>query len=172
MLGSGDGSYGGVLGAFPYAFGASSSRLFRSYVVIGGLIAILGTLLFAASVVTILANTFRTAGGTFTFSRAFVVVVALAIVGPIMAPVLLAARRHRRGKGSATYDRAIATAGYGFLFAIYLALVISAPPGARDDPPAFLAPVVQVLYDLPQVAGLVPLVVGAAAIYLVHRAYR
>lgn len=173
MVGSDeDDSYGGVVGAFPYAFRTSDSRLFRSYVAIGGLVAVLATILFAGSVVTILANTAQTTGGTFTFSRAFVVVVALVIVGPILAPVLVVARRHRRGAGSAVYDRAIAAAGYGFLLSVYLALVISAPPGVRDDPPAFLEPVVRILYDLPQVAGLLPLVLGALGIYLAHRAYR
>ena len=172
MFGTGDGTYGGVFGAFPYAFRASESRLFRSYVVVGGLVAALATVLFAGSVVTILANTFRTTGGTFTFSRAFVVVVALAIVGPILAPVLLVARRHRRGGSGVAYDRALAAGGFGFLLSIYVALVISAPPGAREEPPALIAPVVEVLYDLPQIAGLVPLLVGVAVMYGLHRVYR
>lgn len=172
MTGSDAEGYGGVLGAFPFAFRTSDSRLFRSYVVVGGLVAAIATFLFAGSVVTILANTFRTGGGTFTFSRTFVVVVALAVVGPILAPVLLVARRHRRDSSTVRYDRALATAGYGFLCAIYLMLVISAPPGLRDEPPAVVAPVVRFLYDLPQLAGLVPLVLGAALIYLAHRTYR
>jgi hypothetical protein len=184
MVGSGDGSYAGALGAFPYAFGASGSRLFRSYVVLGGLVALLASFLFGGALLDLLAKTFRTSGGTFTFSRAFVVVVALGVVGPILAPVLLVARRHRRGdavrdggagaesRSVLAYDRAMATAGYAFICSIYLALVVSAPPGARDDPPAILAPVVEFLYGLPQVAGLVPLLLAAAGIYAVHRAYR
>ncbi|MEF8775007.1 MAG: hypothetical protein V5A43_00700 [Haloarculaceae archaeon] len=172
MVGSDENSYGGVVGAFPYAFRASDSRLFRSYVAIGGVVAVLATFLFAGSVVTILADTVQTTGGTMTFSRAFVVVVALVIIGPLLAPVLLAARRHRRGSGRTAYDRAMAAAGYGFLLSVYLALVISAPPGTREDPPALLDPVVRFLYDLPQVAGFLPLVLGAVGIYLAHRSYR
>jgi hypothetical protein len=172
MFGSGEDGYGGLLGAFPYAFRTSDSRLFRGYVVVGGLVAVVATVLFASSLVTLLADTFRTSGGTFTFSRSFVVVVALGIVAPILAPVLLVARRHRRTASTVRYDRALATAGFCFLLSIYLALVISAPPAVRDEPPALLAPLVRVLYDLPQIAGLAPLLVGAALIYLAHRAYR
>ncbi len=172
MSGSDGEAYGGVFGAFPYAFRASDSRLFRTYVAVGGLIAALATFLFAASVVELLADTFRTTGGTFTFSRTFVVAVALGIVGPILAPVLLVARSHRRGSPSLAYDRALGSAGYGFIFAVYVAGVVSAPPSLRDDPPAVIGPAIRFLYDLPPLAGLVPLVGGATLIYLAHRRFR
>lgn len=165
-------SYAGVLGAFPYAFRASESRLFRSYAVVGGLVAAVSTLLFAISVVVLLSNTFQTSSGTMTFSRSFVVVVALAIIAPVMGPVLFVARRHRRVGSDPRYDRAMATAGFGFLAAVYLALLVSAPPEYRDPPPDALAPVVQPLYDLPQLAGLLPIVLAGLGIYAVHRRYR
>jgi hypothetical protein len=169
---SDEGSYRGVLGAFPYAFRASESRLFKSYVVLGGLVAAVAVFLFAASAVTLLAETFRTTGGTFTFSRSFVVVVALAVVAPLLAPVLFVARSHRRGTESVVYDRALAGVGYLFLASLYLALLISAPPALRDDPTGPFAPLVSFLYGLPPLAGLVPPLVAAAVIYLVHRRYR
>ena len=167
-----EGTYRGLVGAFPYAFRASDSLIFRSYAVVGGLLALGATFLFAASVVTLLADTFRTAGGTFTFSRTFVVVVALAVVAPLVAPVLFVARAHRRGRASPIHDRAVAVGGYLFLFSLYLGLVISAPPALRDDPSGPLAPVIAALYGLPRLAGLVPPLLAAGAIYLLHRGYR
>jgi hypothetical protein len=89
-----------------------------------------------------------------------------------MAPVLLVARRHRRTGSSLAYDRALAAGGYLFLFSLYLALVVTAPPGLRDSPPAVLAPVVGVLYALPPAAGVVPPLVAIGVGYLLHRRYR
>lgn len=173
MRGSSDGTYRGAIGAFPYAFRVSESRLFRSYVVVSALVALLVILLFTGAVVVAFGNTFQAPGGTFTFSRAFVAFVGFALVAPMVAPVLFVARRHRREGGSpGGYDRVMATAGYAFVASIYVALLISAPAELRETPPAVVAPVVEFLYGLPQVAGLVPLVLAGVAIYLVHRRYR
>jgi uncharacterized membrane protein YuzA (DUF378 family) len=165
-------SYGGFFGAYPYAFRQSDSRLFRSYVVLGGLLTAFVVLFFVTALVTLVANTVGTVGGTFTFVRAFYIVVGLAVVAPLAAPVLLVARRHRRVGGKADYDGALAASGYLFLFSLYLALVISAPPGARSDPPAAIAPLVEFLYGLPPAAGAVPPLVAIALGYLLHRHYR
>ena len=171
--GEGDGSsYGGFFGAYPYAFRHSDSRLFRSYVVLGGLVTAFVVLFFVTALVTLVANTVGTVGGTFTFVRAFYIVVGLAVVAPLAAPVLLVARRHRRVGGKADYDGALAASGYLFLFSLYLALVISAPPGARSDPPAAIAPLVEFLYGLSPAAGAVPPLVAIALGYLLHRHYR
>jgi uncharacterized membrane protein YuzA (DUF378 family) len=171
--GKGDGSsYGGFFGAYPYAFRQSDSRLFRSYVVLGGLLTAFVVLFFVTALVTLVANTVGTVGGTFTFVRAFYIVVGLAVVAPLAAPVLLVARRHRRVGGKADYDGALAASGYLFLFSLYLALVISAPPGARSDPPAAIAPLVEFLYGLSPAAGAVPPLVAIALGYLLHRHYR
>ena len=171
--GEGDGSsYGGVFGAYPYAFRQSDSRLFRSYVVLGGLVTAFVVLFFITALVTLVANTVGTVGGTFTFVRAFYIVVGLAVVAPLAAPVLLVARRHRRVGGKDDYDGAVAAGGYLFLFSLYLALVISAPPGARSDPPAAIAPLVEVLYGLAPAAGAVPPLVTVVLGYLLHRHYR
>jgi len=165
-------SYGGFFGAYPYAFRHSDSRLFRSYVVLGGLVTALVVLFFVTALVTLIANTVGTVGGTFTFVRAFYIVVGLAVVAPLAAPVLLVARRHRRVGASADYDGALAAGGYLFLFSLYLALVISAPPGARSDPPGAIAPVVEFLYGLPPAAGAAPPLVAIGLGYLLHRHYR
>jgi uncharacterized membrane protein YuzA (DUF378 family) len=165
-------SYGGFFGAYPYAFRNSESRLFRSYVVLGGLLTAFVVVFFVMALVTLIANTVGTVGGTFTFVRAFYIVVGLAVVAPLAAPVLLVARRHRRVGASVDYDGALAAGGYLFLFSLYLALVISAPPGARSDPPAVIAPLVDLLYGLPPAAGAVPPLVAIGLGYLLHRYYR
>jgi hypothetical protein len=165
-------SYGGLPGALPYAFRRSDSRLFKSYVVVGGLVALGIVVFFGMAVVVAVSETLGAVGGTFTFSRAFVLFVGLLVVVPVLAPILLVARRHRRGGSTRTYDRALAASGYLFVPAMYLLLVITAPPDLREAPPAALAPVVEWLYALPPVAGVVPPLVAAAVTYLVHRRYR
>jgi hypothetical protein len=164
--------YSGVLGTYPYAFRRSRSRLFRSYVVLGGVVTALAVLVFVSAFVQLVANTTGAAGGTFTFVRSLYIVLGLAVVGPLMAPVLLVARRHRRSGSSLVYDRAIAAGGYAFLASLYLALVVAAPPELREEPPATLAGLVGVLYELPPAAGAIPPLVALAVGYLLHRRYR
>jgi hypothetical protein len=164
-------AYSGVFGAFPYAFRASDSRLFRSYVVLGGLVAALVALLFVFAFVGIVADTLR-GGGFATFSRAFVVVIGLFVVGPLIAPVLLVARRRRRTGDGGRYDPALALAGYLFLASLYVGLVISTPEAQQQSVSGALAPVVSFLYGLPRIAGLVPPMVAAGVIYVAHRAFR
>ena len=165
-----DDAYGGVVGAFPYAYRATGSRLFRTYVVAGGLVTGVVVVLFALAVVTLIGATAQATGGTFTFSRAFFVVVMLLVVAPLVAPVLAVARRHRRGGSTVRYDRALAAAGYLFVFSLYVGLVVSAPASLTEGPTGPLAPVVAWLYSLPRAAGVVPPVLAAAAVYAVHRA--
>jgi len=171
---AGDGdSYGGVVGAFPYAFRTSGSRLFRSYAAVGGLLAAVVVALFVLALVTMVGRTASATGGTFTFSRAFFVVVMVLVVVPLVAPVLLVARRHRQSGSTAEYDRALAGAGCLFVFALYLGLVISAPDSLTDDPGGGpLGAVVTWLYALPRTAGAVPPLVAAAGVYAVHRLVR
>jgi hypothetical protein len=164
--------YRGVVGAFPYAFRASDSRLFRSYVVLGGLLAVLVSLLFIAAVIGVIAATAGGRGGNLTLSRSFFAVVGLFVVVPLVAPVLFVARRHRRtgdAPADGPYDAALAAAGYLFVFALYVGLVVSVPPAQQTTPTGALAPVVAALYAAPQPAGVVPPLVGATLIALTHR---
>jgi hypothetical protein len=171
--GSGEGEgYGGVLGTYPYAFRRSSSRLFRSYVLLGGLATGLIAVLFTFAVVGVIAETAGGPGGTFTFARSFVLLLGFLVVFPLMVPVILVARRHRQRGSSVAYDRALAAAGYLFLASLYVGLVPTTPPELREQPQGLLAPVVETLYGLPPVAGAVPPLVALAVGYLLHRRYR
>lgn len=165
-------AYSGVLGAFPYAARATDSRLCLSYVFVGALLAVVVLVLFLVGVISAFNNTLGAVGGTFTFSRTFVFLVGTVVGIPVIAPILLVARRHRLGHHSRAYDRTVALTGYLYAFSLYLALVVSAPPGQREAPPAAIAPVVEALYALPPAAGVVPPVAAIAIMYGVHRHYR
>jgi amino acid transporter len=165
-------AYSGLFGAIPYAFGSSRSWLLKSYVVIGGLVALLAAILIALSLVTLVSRTATAGGGSLTLSRAFFVLIGLAVVGPLLAPILFVARRHRRVGDEKRYDTSLALAGYLFFAALYVGLVITIPAGQQEAVSGALAGVVEFLYALPQLWGLVPPVCAAVGIYLVHRLMR
>ncbi|MFB6124185.1 MAG: hypothetical protein ABEJ78_12095 [Haloferacaceae archaeon] len=165
--------YRGILGAFPYAFRASGSLLFRSYVVLSAVVAALVTVLFGLALVVLVGQSAGAVGGTLTLSRAFYVLVALFVVAPVVAPTLFVARRHRRGEaGDDAYDVGLALAGYLFLASLYVGLVATVPEAQQTTPTGALAPVARTLYALPPVAGVVPPLACALVIYLVHRTLR
>jgi len=164
--------YSGVLGTYPYAFRQSPSRLFRSYALLGGVVTLLVAVLFLFAVIGIIAETAGTVGGTFSFARAFVILLGFLVVFPLMAPVILVARRRRRAGSTVAYDRAMAASGYLFLASLYLGLLPTTPSELRGDPPAVVAPFVETLYGLPAAAGAVPPLAAVAVGYLLHRRYR
>ena len=165
-------AYSGLFGAIPYAFGSSRSWLFKAYVVVGGLAALLVAILIALSLVTLVSRTASAGGGSLTLSRAFFVLVGLFIVGPLLAPVLFVARRHRRVGDEKRYDAGLALAGYLFFLALYVGLVITIPTGQQESVGGELAGLVEFLYSLPQIWGLVPPALAAVGIYLTHRLLR
>jgi hypothetical protein len=172
-----DDAYGGLFGAFPYAFRRTESRLCKAYVAVGGLLGGVLALFFGLALVVQIFNTLSGTGGTFTFSRALFLLVGLFVVGPVIAPVLLVARRHRRTGSDARYDRLVAASGVLFLLSLYLGLLASIPPEfvldgetvTRTAPSGPLAPLVALLYAMPApTAVLVPLA-AVAVMVGVHR---
>jgi len=164
-----DDAYDGGLGAFPYALRSSDSWLFRSYALVGGLAAVLAGLVFLFGVIDLLGETSVASSGTLSLTQAFFVVVALAVVVPLLAPVLAVARWHRFGIATRGYDGAMGVAGYAVLASLYVALVVSVPPGAQEPTGGVVGPVVEFLYALPQWAGVIPVGVAAAAILFLYR---
>jgi hypothetical protein len=152
-------AYGGLPGAFLYAFRRSDSALFRAYVLLGGGLAALLAVLFGIALIVTVANSLGAAAGsgTFSFVRAFVLFVGLLVVFPLVAPVVLVARRHRRRGSTVAYDRALATGGFLVAAGLYLGAVLSRPAG---------------LFGLPRTTGLLPPLLAALAIYALHRRYR
>jgi len=126
--------YRGLPGAFPYAYRSSGSWTLRAYVVLGGLAAAFVGLLFGAGVLALIGRTAGIGGGTFTLSRALFVLVGFLAVAPMVAPVLLVARRHRHGHHDDRYDTALAVAGFCYLVALWLGAVLAAPSGPETPP--------------------------------------
>ena len=165
-------TYKGILTAFPYALRTSESRVFKAYTAISGVFAALIVVLFAFAVVTLLGGTAESPGGSFTFSRAFFIFLMFLVIAPLVTPVLLVARRHRRTSSTVRYDRTLAVTGYGFLGALYLSLVISTPPDLQESSSGLLGAGLELLYGLPTAAAAVPPALAVATIYLAHRKYR
>lgn len=163
------GTYGGLPGAFPYAFRASDSRVFRAYLLVGGGAALLVAAIVVTGVVSLVGRTAGVPGGTFTLSRAFYAVVGLLVFAPVVAPVLLVARRHRTGGATPRYDAALGAAGFGVLLSLYAGLVVSVPPEHQEPASGLLAPVARALYATPQELWFLPPVLGALGVYLAHR---
>ena len=174
--------YRGLFGAFPYAFRHGDSLLFRAYVLVGALGAVFIGGLFTLSLVVWIGETASSPGGSLTLSRTFIAVMGLFAAGPLLAPILLVARKHRRGFAyHPRYDTIMALLGVGFLLSIYVAAIISMPECfeldgstvCRNPPTGLFGPVVGVLYALPQIAAISPpaimMAVMAAGHYLLSR---
>lgn len=170
-------AYRGLLGAFPYAARATDSWLFRSYVLVAGLATAFLTLVFTLALIRQLG---ATSGARFSIARAFVILVGLGAVAPIVTPVLLVARTHRREIARRRgYDVVLAVTGYLFLVSLY-GLVLAAMPETFPldgetvtRPPAdsagLLEPIVAVLYAIPAELSLVVPTGAFGVILLAHR---
>ena len=173
-----DAGYRGVLGAHRFAFRQARSRLFRTYVIVGAAVVSAIGLLIAMGLVLLIARTASVPGGSLTLSRSFYIVIGGLVVLAAMAPILIVARRHRRHTPiSRPQERLLAVAGFLYLLSVYLGVVASIPPRfrldgvwvARPAPDGVLAPVIALLYAIPQpLAWAVPLA-GAAVIGVVIR---
>ena len=169
--------YSGFLGAFPYAFRRSDSRLFRAYAAVGGLLAAALAVFFTFALVVTVASTATLSGGTITFVRSVFILFGFLVVAPLVAPVLFVARRHRRAGSDPGYDAGLAGAGAVYLVTLYCGAVASMPESfeidgqvtTRPEPSGLTAPVVEALYAVPEVLSWTIPLAGALLILLVHR---
>lgn len=168
----GERSYKGLLGSFRYSYGESDSFVYRAYVVVSALLSALLAILFALALIGVIAATLG-ASESITLVRSFFVLIGLLVIAPILAPVLLVARRHRKRLGSGrSYDTALAIGGYLFIGALYLGLLISVPPALQETTAGRLGVIVDLLYGLPSALGIVPPVLAVLAIVALHRRLR
>ncbi|ELZ33614.1 hypothetical protein C474_04098 [Halogeometricum pallidum JCM 14848] len=172
--------YNGVFGAFPYAFRRSRSLLFKSYVVLSAFAVALVALFVVIAIVVLLGRTAAVQGGSLTLSRAFFIVIGLLVVLPAVAPTLAVARRYRRDiESTPRYEVALAVAGYLFLFSLYLGAVASMPETfvldgetvTRPPPSGLFAPVVALLYAIPQALSWIVPLCGALLVAAAHRLF-
>ncbi|KTG08940.1 hypothetical protein AUR64_14110 [Haloprofundus marisrubri] len=166
--------YNGVFGAFPYALRHSTSWLFRLYVAVSALVALFLSLIVGMGLVVLIAGTVDLGGGQLTLSRSFYAVVGLLLVAPVLAPTLFVARRHRREetRENEHYDFALGLSGFVFLASLYVGAIITVPPDLQTPVSGSLAPLVEFLYGLPQLFGLVPPLLAALLIFGLHRRLR
>lgn len=157
------GSYRGFIGAYRYAFRQSGSVWFRLYVAASAVLVTFVTILLVLGMIRWIARP----SGLFG-DRGLLAVLALLIVLPIVAPVLVVARRHRRATSPrpAGADRWIGVAGFLLVFGIYIGLVIAAPVSGRRG--GFVA----ALDALPRVAAVGPPLLGLVLLVLAVRRTR
>lgn len=172
--------YRGAIGAVPYALRRSDSWLFRSYVVVGSVVALLVASLTVLGIIVLLGQTAEFRGGSLTLSRAFYALVGLFAFVPLVAPILLVARRHRRDGGKTAYDRWLGGSGYLFVLSLYGGVIASMPAEfeldgelvTRPAPSGLTAPIVETLYSIPPELSILVPVAGALAIVGAHYALR
>lgn len=153
--------YRGLPAGFVFALRRSDSWLLRTYVVASVIVGGFAAVLLALALVSWL-GTPAPLGG-----RSLLGVIGIFVFVPLFAPVLVAARRHRRGAGSRRADALLGLTGYGFVLAVYLALLISDPnPHAVDGP---IAPAIAAVDALPRVAWIVPPLLAVGGIYAAVR---
>lgn len=156
--------YRGFAGAIRSAFRRSDSHLFRAYVAVSVVVGAFAAALLLLGVVTWLADPAPLG------QRALLGVVAIAVLVPLFAPVLVVARRHRRDTGDGRADAVLGLAGFGFVLAVYLALLISDPNAHDVSGP--LAPAVAAVDALPRRYWVVPPLLSVATIWLAVRLTR
>lgn len=158
------GEYRGIVGAFVSAFRRSDSHLLRAYV--------LSSVVVGAFVVVFLALGLVYWLGTPAplGQRALLGVVAIFLLVPLFTPVLVVARRHRRGAGDRRADALLGLAGFGFLLAVYLAGLISDPN--PHEVAGTLGPVLAAVDAVPRRYWVVPPLLSVASIWLAVRRTR
>lgn len=156
--------YRGLLGAFVSAFRRSDSHLLRAYVLASVVVGVFATLLLALGAVTWLSEPAPLG------LRALLGVIAIFVLVPLFAPVLVVARRHRRGVGNRRSDALMGLAGFGFFLAVYLAGLVSDPN--PHEVPGVLGPVVAAVDAVPRRYWVVPPLLSASSIWLAVRRTR
>jgi len=156
--------YGGLFGGIAFAFRRSDSYLLRAYVaasvLVGGFVAIF----------LLLALVSWLGAPAALGQRALLGVIGIFVFLPLFSPVLVVARRRRRGAGSRLGDAILGLAGFGFLLAVYLALFISDPNPTIS--PGLLAPAFHALDALPRRYWVAPPLLSVASIVLAIRGTR
>lgn len=145
-----------VLAGLRYALGESDSWALKSYAVVGALCAVFTGLLVLLAFPQWILET--DTGALNRVGRAFLGLLGLLLVAAMVAPLVFVHRRRTSDRPGR--DRLFGVAGFAYLLSLYVALLVSAPEGLRDDPGGVLAPVVEFLYGLPPQYGVLAPLVG------------
>lgn len=156
-----------VLGAVKYAVVRGESRLFRSYAAIGSLLALfVGTMFVLALPVWVVEIAGSGGGPLQRIGIGLLWLVGLAVVATMVLPMLFVVRRHRQSRPERQF--AFGLAGFTYVLSVYLALVVSAPSDLRDAPSGVLAPLLEALYGLPRLSGLLFPILGTLVLFAIE----
>lgn len=144
-----------ILTAVKSAVAGRRSWLLRAYAVIGSVSIVLTAVLVLLALPTWVAQTEGTST-TLVFGQALLVLVGLGVIVALFLPLYLAHRRVPRPGEDRRLERHYGAFGFAIVLSVYLALLISAPPDARGEPPTWLAPIIEPLYALDPRLALVP----------------
>lgn len=159
-----------LAGAVRSSLRRGRSRVLRTYAIVAALVSVFTASLILLALPGWIARTDGTAA-TLMLAPGVLLLAGIAVIGMVMAPLLLATRRvpdpGKRRRLEALYGGF----GYAVLLSLYAAMIISAPADQLGGSPAALEPAVDALNALPTVAGVVPPMVTVALFLLVDRRY-
>ena len=121
----------GIVEKYKYTFNESSSWVFKSYAIISTIVGIFIVFLITMAVITWTANPIGEGPlgtGTSVFREQVLLgAILLAIIIPLFGPTFVVSNRHQRGINSRRGDFMMACAGYGFMVALFVGLIILDP---------------------------------------------
>lgn len=157
-----------VLAAFRSCIGRERSWVLRAYAPVGTLVAAFALVLVALAFPTWVARV-EGSSAPLLLGPGLLVLGGLAVAGGAVAPLLFAARRLPDPGRHHGHERAFGALGFGYVTAVYLGFVVSAPSAYRTAPDGPMAPVIEWLYGLDPLIGVIPPAVVLAVLLVYHR---
>ncbi|MFP4591309.1 MAG: hypothetical protein ACLFMX_07875 [Halobacteriales archaeon] len=155
-----------VLAAVRSCLRADRSWLLRLYAPVGLLVALFAVILVVLALPTWVAEV-HPGSATMMLGPGLLVIGGLAVAAGSMAPVIAAA--NRLPEANAALERGYGALGMAFLLGTYVGLIISTPPAYRSDLGGPLGVVVDWLYGLDPLLGVVPPAAAVSALVAYDR---
>lgn len=165
------GSSSVLVGSVRSSIARDRSRVLRTYAIVATLVSVFTVVLILLALPGWIAAADQTAS-SLVLAPGLLVIGGFAIVGGLMAPLWLVTRRYPDPGSHRRREAAYGTVGYAYVGALYLALIISAPPEYLDEPGGSVGSAIQTLNGLDPLVGLVPPAVVLVALALVDRRMR
>lgn len=157
-----------ILGATRGCLASGRSIVLRAYAVIGLVLILLSSLLVILALPTWIAIAEGTSA-TLMLGQGLLLLGGLLVVVAFFLPIYLA-HRHLPPPGDDPWgERLYGGFGFAIVLAVYLGLIISAPPDARGNPPSAIAWAIEPLYGINPVIGVLPPVATIIALVVVDR---
>lgn len=153
-----------VIAAVRSCWGRDRSAILRSYTIVGVLVTLFSLSLLVLALPTWIAQTTGTSA-TLMLAQGLLFLLGLGVVAAVLAPILLAHRRFPTPGEHWRFESLYGGLGYLEIIALYMAMIISAPPDTLGDVPTLLEPVVEALNALDPVLSIVPPVGVLALLY-------